>query len=126
MGGGCRRVGMPRAGTGCAAVVAEGRWRGTSRRLVEGARPPPKPKRKPAPASLRAPAAPLGIRSGDLGGLDLLGIAKHVAAAPDGLDIIVPAASQAQFLAKLADEDVDDLQLGLVHPAIEVVEEHFL
>jgi hypothetical protein len=32
----------------------------------------------------------------------------------------------ASFLAQLADEDVDDLQLGLVHAAIEVVQEHFL
>src|SRR5687768_13138530 len=64
--------------------------------------------------------------SGDLGGLDLFGIAKDVAAAPDGLDIIVAAAGQAQLLAQLADEDVDDLELGLVHAAVKMVEEHLL
>jgi hypothetical protein len=31
-----------------------------------------------------------------------------------------------ELLAQFADEDVDDLQLRLVHAAIEVIEEHFL
>ncbi|MNY07295.1 hypothetical protein D3C86_1400940 [compost metagenome] len=31
-----------------------------------------------------------------------------------------------QLLAQLADEDVDDLQFGLVHAAVQVVQEHFL
>src|SRR3569623_96115 len=48
------------------------------------------------------------------------------AAAPHGLDVILAVGRQAELLAQLADEDVDDLEFGLVHPAIEVVEEHFL
>src|SRR3546814_4385050 len=53
-------------------------------------------------------------------------IAQHIAAAPYGLDIIVAATGEGKLLAKLANEDVDDLQLRLVHAAIEMVEEHFL
>src|ERR1700759_4856508 len=53
-------------------------------------------------------------------------LAKHVAAAPEGLDEVAAFGSVGELLAQLADEDVDDLQLGLVHPAIEMVEEHFL
>jgi hypothetical protein len=29
-----------------------------------------------------------------------------------------------EFFAKLAEEDIDDFELGLVHPGIEMVEEH--
>src|SRR5258707_9076329 len=53
-------------------------------------------------------------------------LAQHVAAAPDGLDEVAPFRGVGELLAQLADEDVDDLQLRLVHAAIEVVEEHFL
>src|SRR3954447_9457666 len=35
-------------------------------------------------------------------------------------------AGDREFLAQLADEDVDDLELRLVHAAIEMVEEHLL
>src|SRR5256885_14479530 len=52
--------------------------------------------------------------------------AQHVAAAPHGLDKVAAFGSIRKLLAQLADEDVDDLQLRLVHAAIEVVEEHFL
>src|SRR3546814_15684779 len=45
-------------------------------------------------------------------------IAQHIAATPDRLDIIVALAGQRQLFAELADKDVDDLQLGLVHPEI--------
>jgi len=31
-----------------------------------------------------------------------------------------------ELLAQLADEHVDDLELGLAHPVVEVVEEHLL
>src|SRR6185312_7589052 len=54
------------------------------------------------------------------------GIAQHIAAAPDRLDIVLALGRRRQLLAQLADEHVDDLELGLVHPAIEVVEEHLL
>ena len=60
-----------------------------------------------------------GIALVALGGeTQFLRLAQHITAAPDGLDIIVPAAGEAQLLAKLADEDVDDLELGLVHAAV--------
>src|SRR3546814_5735280 len=45
-------------------------------------------------------------------------IAQHIAATPDRLDINVALAGQRQLFAELADKDVDDLQLGLVHPEI--------
>src|SRR4051794_24201038 len=54
------------------------------------------------------------------------GVAQHVAAAPDGLDVIVAARRGRELLAQLADEDIDDLELGLVHAAVKVVEEHLL
>jgi hypothetical protein len=53
-------------------------------------------------------------------------LAQHVAAAPHGFDEVAALGGVRQLLAQLADEDVDDLQLGLVHAAVEVVEEHFL
>src|SRR5882757_7577306 len=53
-------------------------------------------------------------------------LAQHVATAPHGLDEVAALGSIRELLAQLADEDVDDLQLGLVHAAIEMVEEHFL
>jgi hypothetical protein len=56
----------------------------------------------------------------------LVGIAQHVAAAPDGFDVVLCRRWLLQLLAQLADEDVDDLQFRLVHAAIEMVEEHFL
>src|SRR5215470_9131896 len=51
-------------------------------------------------------------------------LAQHVAAAPDRLDVVLAVGRVGELLAQLADEDVDDLELGLVHPAIEMVEEH--
>src|SRR5579864_3428161 len=53
-------------------------------------------------------------------------LAQHVAAAPHRLDEVAPLRGVGELLAQLADEDVDDLQLRLVHAAIEMVEEHFL
>src|SRR5581483_3109967 len=69
-------------------------------------------------SSLRA----LSLR-GLVGGV---GIAQHIAAAPDGLDIVLAAGRGGELLAELADEGVDDLQLRLVHAAIEMVGEHLL
>ncbi|GJE34646.1 hypothetical protein LDDCCGHA_4858 [Methylobacterium oxalidis] len=40
--------------------------------------------------------------------------------------VVLALAGVGELLAQLADEDVDDLQLGLVHAAVEVVEEHLL
>src|ERR1700731_4535376 len=57
----------------------------------------------------------------------LLGrLAQDVAAAPHGLDIVLAARCVGQLLAQFADEDVDDLELGLVHATVEMVEKHLL
>ncbi len=51
-------------------------------------------------------------------------VAQNVAPAPDGFDVVVAARGGHQFLAQLADEDIDDLHLRLVHDAIEVIVGH--
>ncbi len=66
------------------------------------------------------------VRSGGNALFLLVRLAQHVAAAPHSLDEVAALGGVGELLAQLADEDVDDLQLGLVHAAIEVVEEHFL
>src|SRR5271168_2911051 len=53
-------------------------------------------------------------------------LAQDVAAAPYRLDEVAAAGGRRKLLAQLADEHVDDLEFGLVHPAVEMVEEHFL
>src|SRR6185436_3180156 len=53
-------------------------------------------------------------------------LAQHIAAAPDGLDVVLALRRIRELLAQLADEHVDDLQFGLVHAAVEMVEEHLL
>src|SRR4029077_7271077 len=50
----------------------------------------------------------------------------HIATAPYRLDVVLAACRLRQLLAQLADEHVDDFQLGLVHAAIEMIEEHLL
>ncbi len=40
--------------------------------------------------------------------LHIVEIAQHITAAPDGFDVIFTHTGQRQFLAQLADEDVDD------------------
>src|SRR5215469_1511254 len=57
-------------------------------------------------------------------GLVLARLAQHIAAAPHRLDVVLAARSIGELLAQLADEDVDDLQLRLIHAAIEMIEEH--
>lgn len=56
----------------------------------------------------------------------LHGITKHVAPAPNGFDVVLAVGRGRQLLAKLAHEDVDDLDFRLVHAAVEVVLEHLL
>src|SRR3989344_2044756 len=51
--------------------------------------------------------------------------AQHVAAAPHRLDVVL-AAGVVELLAQLADEHVNDLELGLIHAAVEMIEEHLL
>src|SRR3546814_19495752 len=83
------------------------------------------PQKKAAAAPPDAAAARSGdrrLRDRGLRQLFFFGFAQHVAAAPDGLDVIVAVARHAQLLAELADEDVDDLEFGLVHPAVELVD----
>src|SRR5271166_7104956 len=53
-------------------------------------------------------------------------IAQHMAAAPKRLHEILAVRCVGELLAQLADENVDDLAFGLIHPAVEMVEEHFL
>jgi len=53
-------------------------------------------------------------------------VAQPIAASPYGLDIVVATRRLGELFAKLADEDVDDFDLGLVHPAVEMVQEHLL
>jgi hypothetical protein len=67
------------------------------------------------------------IRTGRLGGdRRCLRVAKHVPAAPYGLDKVIAAFRMREFLAQLTDKDVDDFELGLVHSPVEVVQKHFL
>src|ERR1700731_3288258 len=54
------------------------------------------------------------------------GIAQHVTAAPDGLDVVVAIGRRRELFSEFADEHVDDLQLRFVHAAIEMIEEHLL
>ena len=49
-------------------------------------------------------------------------LAQDIAAPPDRLNVIAAIARIGKFLAQLADENVDDLQFRLVHPAVEMVE----
>src|SRR5882762_2623753 len=53
-------------------------------------------------------------------------VAQRVAAAPHGFDVVIAASRLSELLAQLAEKDVDDLELGFVHPAVEVVEKHLL
>src|SRR5689334_4495221 len=58
--------------------------------------------------------------------LVVTGFPEHVAAAPHGLDVVLAVRRVGELLAQLADEHVDDLELGLVHAAVEMIEEHLL
>src|SRR5580704_5355969 len=53
-------------------------------------------------------------------------LAQHVAATPDGLDVVLTIRHTGEFLTQLANENVDDLDFWLVHAAIEMVEKHLL
>src|SRR5215472_11883699 len=53
-------------------------------------------------------------------------ISEDIAATPHRLDVMTATGRLRELFAQLADEQVDDLDLGLVHPAVEVVEEHLL
>ena len=51
-------------------------------------------------------------------------ISQDVTPAPDRLDVMPSTGCRLQFLAQLADKHVDDFQFGLVHAAVEMIEEH--
>src|SRR5690242_12045021 len=53
-------------------------------------------------------------------------LAQHVTAPPHRLDVVLAARRIGQLLAQLAYEHVDDLELRLVHAAVQMVEEHLL
>jgi len=59
-------------------------------------------------------------------GFGQIRIAKPVAATPYCFDKVIAARCLGQLLAQLANKDVDDFDLGLVHSAVEMVEKHFL
>jgi hypothetical protein len=53
-------------------------------------------------------------------------VAAHIAAAPYRLDVVMAARCLGELFAQLTEEYIDDLELRLVHPAIEAVKNHFL
>src|SRR6516164_6888811 len=53
-------------------------------------------------------------------------IAEPIASTPNGLDIVFAAGCLRQLFAQFADENIDDLERRLVHPAIEMAEKHLL
>src|SRR5215831_1114495 len=53
-------------------------------------------------------------------------ISEDIAPTPHRLDVMTATSRLRKLLAQLADEHVDDLDLRLVHPAVEMVEEHLL
>ena len=71
-----------------------------------------------------APAGNEGSRGDSF--LVVARLAQDIAAPPNRFDIIAAIARVGEFFAQLADENVDDLQLRLVHAAVEMVEKHFL
>ena len=42
-----------------------------------------------------------------------------------GFDVVITARRLGELFAQLADENINDLKLGLAHSAIEVLEKHF-
>ena len=56
----------------------------------------------------------------------IAGVAKCTATAPHRFDVVIAACRMGEFLAQVADEDINDLRLRLVYSAIEVVEQHLL
>src|ERR1035437_6375960 len=58
--------------------------------------------------------------------LVLVRLMQQVALAPHRFDVVLAVRRAGELLAQLADENVDDLELGLVHATVELAEEHFL
>src|SRR6516162_5132783 len=53
-------------------------------------------------------------------------VVEPVASPPHGLDMVFAACRLCQLFAQIADQNIDDLELWFVHPAIEMVEKHLL
>ena len=51
-------------------------------------------------------------------------ISQHIAAAPNGFDVVHPTRCRLKFFAQLTDEYIDDFEFRLVHSAVQMVEEH--
>ena len=60
-----------------------------------------------------------------LGGRRCHRFVKHIASAPYRFDVVIAARRLGELFAQLADENINDLKLGLAHSAIEVIEKHF-
>src|SRR5208282_1249273 len=54
------------------------------------------------------------------------GLPQHIAATPYRFDVVLAARGVGQLLAQLAHEHVDYFLFRLIHPAVEVIEKHFL
>ena len=50
-------------------------------------------------------------------------ISKHIAEAPHRFDVMNSTSGLSKFFLERANKDVNDLELRLVHPAVEVVED---
>jgi hypothetical protein len=55
-----------------------------------------------------------------------IGVAQNISPAPNGFEKILAARDFGEFLTQIADENVNDLELWLVHATISVVVEYFL
>ena len=77
--------------------------------LLARSRPP---KQKPRHFVTGSAFQLMYISSGGNAFFDLVRLAQHVAASPDGLDEVAAFGGVGELLAQLADEDVDHLQFG--------------
>jgi hypothetical protein len=83
----------------------------------ESSADPAQPGLSAAAASEDSAVSRQRLRAEQLGGdphLFLALLAQHIAAPPHRLDVVLATRRVGQLLAQLADEDVDDLELGLV------------
>ena len=96
-------------------------------------------RRPPEPGAVRRSDIRIAVAGADVGScasdphrqlfmVDALSdrFAQYITAPPDRFDIAFPGQGFGQLLAQLADEDIDDLEFGFVHPAVKVVEKHLL
>src|SRR5665213_3991072 len=58
--------------------------------------------------------------------LVLVRLTQHVAPTPHGFNVVFAIRRAGELLAQLANEDVDDLDLRLIHATVELGEEHSL